>query len=105
MGVEGEAKYKNEEGIIQDDYRIEFISDHLIWLLKAVEEGCNCIGYMLWAFTDNVSPQNAFKNRYGLIEINLEDDRNRIIKKSGRWFKKISTDRCFEAKNTETVYK
>ncbi len=23
---------------------------------------------MLWAFTDNVSPMNAFKNRYGLIE-------------------------------------
>ncbi|WP_261701707.1 hypothetical protein, partial [Klebsiella variicola] len=22
---------------------------------------------MLWAFTDNVSPMNAFKNRYGLI--------------------------------------
>ena len=31
---------------------------------------------MLWAFTDNVSPMNAFKNRYGLVEIDLEDNRS-----------------------------
>ena len=105
MGVEEEARFKNEEGIIQDDYRIEFMSEHLVWLLKAIEDGSNCIGYMLWAFTDNVSPQNAFKNRYGLVEINLEDNRNRTIKKSGYWFKKVSSDRFFEVENTEIVYK
>lgn len=82
MGVENEARYKDDEGRIQDDYRIEFISEHMKWLLKAVEEGSNCKGYMLWAFTDNVSPMNAFKNRYGLVEINLEDNRNRKKKVS-----------------------
>ncbi|MFJ5758546.1 glycoside hydrolase family 1 protein [Neobacillus sp. NPDC093182] len=86
MGVENEFRFKNDEGIIQDDYRIEFISDHLKWLLKAVEQGSNCTGYMLWAFTDNVSPMNAFKNRYGLVEINLEENRNRKMKKSAYWY-------------------
>ena len=28
-GVENEVRFKNEEQIIQDDYRIEFISEHL----------------------------------------------------------------------------
>lgn len=89
MGIENEAQFKDASGIIQDDYRIEFISEHLYWSLKALEDGANCKGYMLWAFTDNVSPMNAFKNRYGLVEINLDKDRERQIKKSGFWFKKL----------------
>ncbi|MFJ6412250.1 glycoside hydrolase family 1 protein [Terribacillus saccharophilus] len=96
MGVENEHRFKNEDNIIQDDYRIEFISEHLQWLLKAVDEGSNCTGYMLWAFTDNVSPMNAFKNRYGLVEINLNENRNRSLKKSGYWYKELIKSRQLE---------
>jgi beta-glucosidase/6-phospho-beta-glucosidase/beta-galactosidase len=103
MGVENEFTYKNEQQIIQDDYRIEFISEHLQWLLKAVEQGSNCIGYMLWAFTDNISPMNAFKNRYGLVEINLEEDRNRKLKKSAYWYKELIKKR--ELQIDKEVYK
>lgn len=44
---------------------------------------------MLWAFTDNVSPMNAFKNRYGLIEIDLDKQRQRRMKKSAHWFRTL----------------
>ena len=104
MGVENEGRFKNEEQIIQDDYRIEFISEHLKWLLKAIDEGANCKGYMLWAFTDNVSPMNAFKNRYGLVEINVEDHRNRALKKSAYWYKQVIETKEFEAEN-EDIYR
>jgi beta-glucosidase/6-phospho-beta-glucosidase/beta-galactosidase len=104
MGVENEHRFKNEEGMIQDDYRIEFISDHLKWLLKGVEEGSNCTGYMLWAFSDNVSPMNAFKNRYGLVEINLEENRNRALKKSAYWLKEVIETKHFEAQD-DNIYK
>lgn len=103
MGVENEARYKDETGRIQDDYRIDFISEHMKWLLKAVEEGSNCKGYMLWAFTDNVSPMNAFKNRYGLVEINLEDNRNRKQKKSALWYKSIIANRALEVEDDDIV--
>ncbi|VFS35715.1 glycoside hydrolase family protein [Enterobacter cancerogenus] len=66
-----------------------FISEHLYYTLLAREEGANCHGYMLWAFTDNVSPMNAFKNRYGLIEIDLNDNRARRAKKSAAWFRQL----------------
>lgn len=105
MGVQNEAQYKNEDGQIQDDYRIEYISEHLYWTLKAIEEGSNGIGYMLWAFMDNVSPQNSFKNRYGLVEVNLEDNRNRKIKKSGNWYRKVQENRSFEVEIFENEYK
>ncbi|MFQ3545458.1 glycoside hydrolase family 1 protein [Halobacillus rhizosphaerae] len=104
MGVENEKRFKNEDGIIQDDYRIEFISEHLKWLIKAVEEGVNCKGYMLWAFSDNVSPMNAFKNRYGLVEIDLENDRNRSLKKSASWYKQLIQSKQFEA-SRDDIYK
>lgn len=89
MGVENEAQFRNRDGIIEDHYRIDFISEHLYYTLLAREEGANCHGYMLWAFTDNVSPMNAFKNRYGLIEIDLDDNRARRAKKSAVWFRQL----------------
>lgn len=104
MGVENEHLYRNDENIIQDDYRIEFISEHLKWLLKGVDDGSNCKGYMLWAFTDNVSPMNAFKNRYGLVEINLKDNRNRALKKSACWYQEVIETKQFEALDDD-VYK
>lgn len=96
MGVQNEQQYRNEDGIIQDDYRIDYIKEHLYWTLRAIEEGVNCTGYMLWAFMDNVSPQNAFKNRYGLVSIDREDDLKRSIKKSGYWYKDVQNNREFE---------
>jgi len=87
MGVEKEEQYKDEKGVVQDDYRIEFIQQHLYWLLKGMAEGSRCKGYMLWAFTDNVSPMNAFKNRYGLMGIDLENNRDRYFKKSALFYR------------------
>lgn len=93
MGVEGEEKFK-QDGMIQDDYRIEFIEDHLKVLHQAIEDGANCHGYMLWTFVDCWSWLNAYKNRYGLVELDLETQA-RTIKKSGHWFKALSQHNGF----------
>ena len=94
MGVEGEEKYINAEGVVEDDYRIEFIKDHLRWLHKGIQEGANCKGYHLWTFIDCWSWTNAYKNRYGLIALDLETHK-RTIKKSGRWFKEVDDNNGF----------
>lgn len=95
MGVMHEEKYENAVGEVQDDYRIEFLSEALFWVMKALKNGSNCTGFLVWAFTDCVSPMNAFKNRYGLVRIDLEHNRERRIKKSGRWYKQLNTKRKF----------
>ncbi|MFM5509603.1 glycoside hydrolase family 1 protein [Aeromonas rivipollensis] len=95
MGVEGEARFKGEDGQIQDDYRIGFIRDHLIWLHKGLSEGCQCRGYHLWTFIDNWSWSNAYKNRYGFIELELESQTRRI-KKSGQWFATAARENGFD---------
>lgn len=88
MGVQDEDRYRNEAGEIQDDYRIDFHSEHLYWLHKAIEDGANCHGYHMWTYIDNWSWSNAYKNRYGFVELNLET-RERIYKKSARFAKDL----------------
>lgn len=93
MGVEGEERFQ-KDGYIQDDYRITFIKDHLRWVHKAIEEGCNVKGYHLWTFMDCWSWLNAYKNRYGLVSVDLETQK-RTIKKSGYWFKELAANNGF----------
>ena len=95
MGVEGEEKFRNQERFIEDDYRIEFVSEHLKWVHKGINEGANCLGYHIWTFMDNWSWTNSYKNRYGLVEVDLKNDLNRTIKKSGKWYKRLSENNGF----------
>lgn len=94
MGVEGEEKFKID-GQINDDYRIEFIKEHLKYVHKAIEEGCNVRGYHLWTFMDNWSWLNSYKNRYGFVEVNINDEYKRTPKKSAYWFKKLIENNGF----------
>ncbi|WP_156299040.1 glycoside hydrolase family 1 protein [Streptobacillus canis] len=93
MGVEGEEKYKVGD-MIHDDYRIEFFKEHLEWLHKGISEGANCKGYLVWTAIDCWSWLNSYKNRYGLIELELSTAK-RYIKKSGYWFNETSKNNGF----------
>ena len=93
MGVEHEDRFRNEAGEIQDDYRIEFVRDHLEWVMKAIEDGANCVGYHYWAVIDNWSWSNAFKNRYGFVEVDLMNNYERRLKKSAHWLKSLIEQR------------
>ena len=89
MGVSREERYLNEQGIIEDDYRIQFIQEHLYWLHKGMEEGSNCFGYHLWTPIDCWSWKNAYRNRYGFISTDIRTQK-KTIKKSGYWIKEVA---------------
>ena len=94
MGVEGEEKYINDDGIIEDDYRIDFYKEHLSYLHKGISEGANCFGYHTWTPIDCWSWSNAYKNRYGFIAVDLATQK-KTIKKSGRWIKEVAENNGF----------
>ena len=94
MGVEGEEIYINAEGVIEDDYRIEFLREHLEFLHKGIQEGSNCFGYHSWTPIDCWSWSNAYKNRYGYVALDL-NTLEKTIKKSGRWIRKVSENNGF----------
>ncbi|MDU4095186.1 MAG: family 1 glycosylhydrolase, partial [Pantoea sp.] len=93
MGVEDEQRFE-QHGQIQDDYRIDFVREHLIWLHRALEEGSHCLGYHMWTFIDNWSWSNAYKNRYGFVQLDL-DSQQRRVKKSGEWFARVASEHGF----------
>lgn len=88
MGVENEDKFRDENGMINDHYRIEFIGEHLTWINKAIDAGSNVFGYHMWTYIDNWSWRNAYKNRYGYIELDLETGK-RKEKASASWIRNV----------------
>ena len=89
MGVSNEDRFKNTTGMIEDDYRIDFVQEHLEWLHKGIEEGSNCFGYHMWTPIDCWSWLNSYKNRYGFISNNIHTQ-IKTVKKSGYWFKEVT---------------
>lgn len=94
LGVEGEEQFMNEKGQIQDDYRIDFLKDHLKKLHLGIMAGSNCFGYHCWTLIDNWCWKDAYKNRYGLIHLDTKTQK-RKIKKSGDWYKKLTNNNGF----------
>lgn len=94
MGVSREERFMDENGQVQDDYRIDFIKEHLACLHRGTQEGSNCFGYHLWTPIDCWSWMNAYRNRYGFISNNIHTQ-IKTIKKSGEWFKQVTIDNGF----------
>lgn len=94
IGIQDEGQYRDPNGVIQDDYRIDFVRAHLQWIAKAIQEGAHIRGYHYWAVIDNWSWANAFKNRYGFVEVDLEHNYDRRLKKSAHWLKQVAHSHC-----------
>lgn len=96
MGVEKEEQYI-VNGMVQDDYRINFLKEHLMFLQKAIKDGSNCLGYHMWTFIDCWSWMNTYKNRYGFYRLDLKTG-EKSIKKSGIWFSNLIKSNGFYIK-------
>ena len=84
-----------KDGTINDDYRIEYLKNHIKAMKDAVElDGIDLIGYTVWGCIDIVSAGTGeMKKRYGLVYVNKHDngsgDFSRIKKKSFNWYKNV----------------
>ena len=94
MGVADELRFADESGVIMDDYRIEFIKEHLGVLHGAIADGANCFGYHLWTFVDCWSWLNGYKNRYGFYAVDLATQK-RTPKKSSFWMADVIKENGF----------
>ncbi len=84
-----------EDGSIQDDYRIAYLEAHIKEMMKAVEEdGVELIGYTPWGWIDLVSASTGeMKKRYGFVYVDKDNAGNGTLerrrKKSFEWYKKV----------------
>lgn len=84
----------SEDGKIHDDYRIDYMRQHVEQMKEAIYDGVELIAYTSWGCTDLVSASTGeLKKRYGLIYVNKHDDGSgdlsRIPKDSFYWYKKV----------------
>lgn len=84
----------DENGEINDDYRIDYLKKHIIAMHEAMEDGVDLIGYTPWGCIDLVAASTGeMSKRYGFIYVDLDDNGNgsldRIKKKSFYWYKDV----------------
>ena len=91
IGIEEADAPRGEAGEILDaSYRVPFVRDHLTWVARAIEEGAKCLGYHYWGVIDCWSWNNAFKNRYGFVEVDLAHGYERRLKESAAWLRQLT---------------
>lgn len=79
---------------VNDDYRIEYMRDHLKQVEEAIEDGVDVMGYTSWGCINLVSASTAqLSKRYGFIYVDRNDDGSgtleRYKKKSFDWYKQL----------------
>ena len=85
----------NEDGTIDDDYRIDYFRSHIQAMKDAIEyDGVDLMGYLPWGCIDLVSSGTGeMKKRYGFIYVDMDDQGNgslkRYKKKSFYWYKRV----------------
>ena len=85
----------NEDGSIDDDYRIDYLRSHIREMIKAVEEdGVELWGYTSWGCIDLISNGTGeMEKRYGFIYVDRDNQGQgsfrRQKKKSFYWYKRV----------------
>ena len=79
---------------VEDDYRIDYLSDHLVQVEEAIADGVPVMGYTTWGCIDLVSASTAqMSKRYGFIYVDRNDDGTGTLarhrKKSFHWYKNV----------------
>lgn len=79
---------------VKDDYRIDYLRQHIEQMKLAIEDGVELLGYTTWTVMDLVSlGTGEFKKRYGFIYVDCDDtgkgSLNRWPKKSFYWYRKV----------------
>ena len=91
----GAVDVPDENGYVEDDYRIDYLAKHIQAMKDAVElDGVDLLGYTTWGCIDLVSAGTGeMKKRYGFIYVDLDNEGNgdlkRSKKKSFDWYKQV----------------
>lgn len=84
---------KLEDGHVHDDYRIDYLRDHIAQIQLALTDGVEVLGYCPWSAIDLVSTHQGVSKRYGFIYVNRDEhdllDLARYKKDSFAWYASV----------------
>ncbi|RQN12004.1 glycosyl hydrolase family protein [Clostridium butyricum] len=90
-----------EDGQVHDNYRIDYLRQHIEQMGEAIKDGVDLIGYTMWGIIDIVSCGTIeMSKRYGVIYVDRDEEgkgsNKRYRKDSFYWYKK-----CIESDGQE----
>lgn len=91
----GASDTVESDGSINDDYRIDYLRQHIEQMKLAVDlDGVELLGYTTWAPIDLVSASTGeMKKRYGFIYVDQDNAGHGTLKRSKKksfaWYKKV----------------
>lgn len=83
-----------EDGSIQDTYRIDYLRQHIAQMKEAIRDGVDLMGYTSWGPIDLISMSTSeMSKRYGFIYVDQDDDGNGTLQRSRKasfeWYKNV----------------
>ncbi|MDB4939945.1 MAG: beta-glucosidase [Candidatus Doudnabacteria bacterium] len=93
--------YITENGIADaaDHKRAEYIKTHLTAVHQAIDEGVDVRGYLHWSLLDNFEWAAGYTMKFGLVEIDRQNNLKRIVRESANYYAEICKNNYLE---TET---
>jgi 6-phospho-beta-glucosidase len=94
LGAKDELVEVDGVKTVLDDYRIDYLNDHLYQVGEALADGVELWGYTTWGPIDLVAASTAqLSKRYGFIYVDRNDDGTgsleRYKKKSFDWYQQV----------------
>ncbi len=78
----------DKQGRVDDWQRLRYLQSHFEMAHRAIAEGVDLRGYMVWTFIDNFEWTFGYTKRFGLVHCDFTTQK-RIIKQSGHWYRRV----------------
>lgn len=82
-----------EDGKVHDEYRINYLRNHILAIQEAITDGVRVMGYCTWSYTDLLSWLNGYQKRYGFVYVDREEQDEKELKRYKKdsyfWYKKV----------------
>ncbi len=89
-----EKQSKDNNNIVQDQFRINYIESHLLKVKEAIKDSARCFGFHLWSYIDSWNWIKAYQETFGIIALDINSE-ERTFKKSFFWIKKLNLNISF----------
>lgn len=81
-----------EGGRVHDRERIDYLNRHFTAAHRAIEQGVDLRGYLVWSLLDNFEWGYGFSKRFGIVYVDY-DTQERLLKDSALWFRELTRTR------------
>nr|HMQ53560.1 family 1 glycosylhydrolase [Anaerolineae bacterium] len=82
------ADVPDENGVVADPGRINFLRAHFLAAHDALQAGANLQGYYVWSLLDNFEWAYGYAMRFGLVRVDYDSGR-RTLKQSAHWYRDV----------------